>query len=69
MSPELAALTFALGIYTAAFIAEIVRAGILAMIRAKGSCRVNWVKTLKSNEFSYTSSSEESNYSLLLVNI
>ena len=28
MSPELAALTFALGIYTAAFIAEIVRAGI-----------------------------------------
>ena len=31
MSPELAALTFALGIYTAAFIAEIVRAGILAV--------------------------------------
>ena len=31
MSPELAALTFALGIYTAAFIAEIVRAGILAI--------------------------------------
>ena len=30
-SPELAALTFALGIYTAAFIAEIVRAGILAI--------------------------------------
>jgi len=31
MSPELAALTFALGIYTAAFIAEIVRAGIMAV--------------------------------------
>ena len=31
MSPELAALTFALGIYTAAFIAEIVRAGIMAI--------------------------------------
>ena len=31
MSPELAALTVALGIYTAAFIAEIVRAGILAI--------------------------------------
>ncbi len=31
MSPELAALTFALGIYTAAFISEIVRAGILAI--------------------------------------
>ena len=31
MSPELAALTFALGIYNAAFIAEIVRAGILAI--------------------------------------
>ena len=31
MSPELAALTFALGIYTAAFIAEIVIAGIMAV--------------------------------------
>ena len=31
MSPELAALTFALGVYTAAFISEIVRAGILAI--------------------------------------
>jgi general L-amino acid transport system permease protein len=31
MSPELAALTFALGIYTAALIAEIVRAGIMAV--------------------------------------
>ena len=31
MSPELAALTFALGIYTAAFIAEILRAGIMAV--------------------------------------
>ena len=37
MSPELAALTFALGIYTAAFIAEIVRAGI--MIKGKGKLR------------------------------
>ena len=31
LSPELIALTFALAIYTAAFIAEIVRAGILAI--------------------------------------
>jgi len=31
LSPELVALTFALGIYTGAFIAEIVRAGILAV--------------------------------------
>jgi len=35
MSPELAALTFALGIYTAAFIAEIVRAGIMAVDRGQ----------------------------------
>ena len=31
LSPELVALTYALGIYTAAFIAEIVRSGILAI--------------------------------------
>ena len=36
MSPELAALTFALGIYTAAFIAEIVRAELWLLIKVRG---------------------------------
>ena len=35
LSPELIALTFALAIYTAAFIAEIVRAGIWLFIKGK----------------------------------
>lgn len=47
LTPEFVALTFALGIYTGAFIAEIVRAGILAV--SKGQTEASYSLGLKPN--------------------
>ena len=40
--PEMLAVWFALSLYTAAFIAEIVRAGILAVSKGKLRLRLHW---------------------------
>ena len=41
--PELIAVWLALSLYTAAFIAEIVRAGILAVSQGQPKLRLRWV--------------------------